>query len=152
MSSIVFEVLLRPDPALRKLVHWSGVALLLTGLVLVALLPVLPAWRLVLGLIWLLDCLRELHSLRLGRARVDTIVLDSKGHIAAIDGYGERLELALLTGSMVLPSLAWIRVKWRDGTGYGELLTRWHAGPENWHRLQLLWHQSREAFRHRPGP
>ena len=152
MSSTVFEVVLRPDPALRLLVQLTGIVLLMAGIFLVVLLPVAPFWRFVLSAIWVADCLRELRNLRLGRARVRSIVLDSRGLVAGIDCVGDRHELTLQTGCMVLPKLAWLRVKSSAGICHGELFTRRYAGAQTWHRLQLLWHQSREVFGHQPGP
>jgi len=152
MSSTVFEVVLRPDPTLRRVVFWSGVVLSSTGIILIALLQVSPFWRVIFSSIWLADCWRELGNLGTGAARMRSLVLDSRGFVAAIDRDGDRDELALLTGSMVLPGLAWIRVRFSSGKCHAELFTQQCAGPETWHRLQLLWHQSREAFGHPPGP
>lgn len=152
MSSTVFEVVLRPDPALRRAVHWTGIALISVGIILIGLLPIAPFWRYACSVLWLLDGIRELFNLRLGRACVCSIVLDSRGLVTAIDGDGDRHDLTLQTGSMVLAGLAWIRVKSTAGRCHGELFTRRCAGPESWHRLQLLWHQSRKAFGHQPGP
>lgn len=152
MSSIVFEVVLRPDPALRRTVHWTGIVLFSVGIVLIVLLPISPIWRFVCSVFWLLDGVRELRKLQLGQARTHALVLNSCGLVAGIDSAGDRHELILRTGSLVLPQLAWIRVKSRSGNCHGELFTRRDTGPETWHRLQLLWHQAREAFGHQPGP
>jgi len=152
MSSTVFEVVLRPDPVLRRAVFWTGMLLSLTGTILIAFLQVAPSWRFVLQAIWLADCARELVNLGSGTGRVRSLVLDSRGFVAAIVNEGDRHELRLLTGSMVLPGLAWIRVGFSDGKCHSELFMRKRTDPETWHRLQLLWHQSREAFGHKPGP
>ena len=152
MSLRVFEVVLQPDPTLRILVLRSGVVLLLTGIVLISFFPVSPLWRFVFSAIWLADCLREIHRLRRGSARIRSIVLDSQGVVATIDDHGIRHASTLLTGSMVLPGLAWIRVNDCNGRRHSDLFTRRRTGPGTWHRLQLLWHQAREAFCHPPGP
>jgi hypothetical protein len=152
MSSTVFEVVLRPDPALREMVDWTGSVFYAVGITLLVLLPVSPWWRFVCSVFWLLDGIREFRKLRLGRPGVRAIVLDSRGLVAGIDGYGDRHDLTLQTGSMVLSRLAWIRVQSGTGNCHGELFTRQSAGTETWHRLQLLWHQSRESFGHQPGP
>jgi len=152
MSSTVFEVVLRPDPILRLLVQLTGFVLASVGIFLILLLPLAPLWCFFLGVIWVADCLRELRGLRLGTARVHAVILDSRGLVGGLDRYGKRHELTLLTGSMVLSRLAWIRVKSNVGNSHGVLFTRRRAGPHTWHRLQLLWHQSRGAFGHQPGP
>jgi len=152
MSSTAFEVVLRPDPTLRRLVFGSGIATMTVGIILVTQLHIPSPWRGVIGAIWFADSLRELRNLRLGAARVSAVTLNSAGNIAAIDFDGDSHELTLLTGSMVLPGLAWFRVQFTSGRRYAELFSRKRAGPEIWHRLQLLWQQSREVFGHPPGP
>lgn len=152
MSSTAFEVVLRPDPGLRFFVQLTGFAMLSIGILLIVSLPIAPLWRIVLLAIWVADCSIELRRLRLGAARVSAIMLNSRGLVTAVDASGDRSELTLLTGSMVLSRLAWIRVRSSAGICHGALFTRRHTGPETWHRLQLLWHQSREAFGHQPGP
>lgn len=152
MSSTVFEVVLRPDPTLRRFVLGTGIAFLSAGIVLIASVQISLLWQCVLGLIWLADCAWEINNLYSGNARVQTLMLDSAGNVAAIDGDNDRHELILLTGSMVLPGLAWLRVRFSSGRCHAELFTAKRTGPEAWHRLQLLWHQSRDAFGHPPGP
>jgi hypothetical protein len=152
MSSIVFEVVLHPDPILRRLVAWTGIAALSAGILLIANLQISPPWRCAIGAIWLADSLMELRNLHRGTTQVSALILDSRGFVAATDASGCRHELTLLTGSLVLPGLAWLRVRFGSGKCHAELFTRRHAGPETWHRLQLLWHQAREAFGHPPGP
>lgn len=152
MSSNIFEVVLRPDPTLRRLVLWTGIAAISGGVILVAQLPIAPLWRCVIGAIWLADSLRELKNLHHGAARVRALILDSTGNVAATGIDGDRHELTLLTGSMVLPGLAWLRVRFGNGRCHAELFTRSRTGPETWHRLQLLWQQAHESFGHPPGP
>ena len=152
MSSSVFEVVLHPDPVLRRFVLWTGIALLSTGCVLIALLQISPLWRWACGLVWLADGLRELRNQRLGSVQVCSLRLDSRGLVVATDVAGQRHDLTLLTGSVVLPGLAWLRVRFASGLSYAELFTAKRADPGTWHRLQLLWHQAREPFGHQPGP
>lgn len=152
MSSTVFEVVLHPDPILRRLVLWTGIALMSCGMILIAQLEISPLWRGAVGTIWLADSLRELRNLHHGATRVCSLILDSAGNIAATDIDGDQHELTLLTGSMILPRLAWLRVRFRGGRRHAELFTRKRSGPVTWHRLQLLWHQARESFGQTPGP
>jgi len=152
MSSTVFEVVLRPDPRLRRYVFRTGIVLTLAGIILVACLQVAPLWRCLIGSIWLADCVRELRNLHMGQSQLCSLVLDSTGTIAATDRNGDHHELMLRTGSMILPGLAWLRVRYRSGKTHAELFTRTRMEPETWHRLQLLWNQGRDLFGHPPGP
>ena len=152
MSSTVFEVVLRPEPILRRLVYGSGLCLILAGLILIAMLPVSLVWRFVFSAFWLVDGGRELRDLRRGTARLASVVLDSEGRVMSTDKDGNRQVSELLTGSMVLPGMAWLRLRSAHGGPHGELFTRQRAGLASWHRLQLLWHQARDAFGQRPGP
>jgi hypothetical protein len=119
---------------------------------LVASVQISPLWRVLIGSIWLADCLRELKNLHSGNKQLRELVLDSMGNVAAIDVQGDRHELTLLSGSMVLPGLAWLRLRFGNGRCHAELFTGRQLGPETWHRLRLLWNQARDAFGHPPGP
>ncbi|MDA0679362.1 MAG: hypothetical protein O3A13_07215 [Proteobacteria bacterium] len=152
MSSIKFEVKLRPDPAIQRLVLGTGIAATIGGVMLITELPISLLWRFALVVIWLGDGLRELRNLHVGAGRVRTLILDSAGNVSALDFEGNAHELRLLTGSMVLPALAWFRLKFESGPCHCLLLIRYRTEPDAWHRLQLLWLQSREFFGHLPGP
>lgn len=152
MSSNAFEVVLRPERTLRRLVFWSGTALMVLGTVLIAHLQIALGWRILFIATWLAECMREQHHLRRGGARLCLLTLDTDGNITATDADGNRDQMALLTGSIVFPELAWFRLRFSDGTRHSELFSRRHSGTMVWHRLQLLWQQAHEAFGHRPGP
>jgi hypothetical protein len=152
MSSIVFEVILHPDPTLRRLVAWTGIAAASGGIILVANLQISPLWRCAIGAIWLAASMRELRDLYRGNNGLSALILDSRGCVAATDADGDRHELTLLSGSMVLPGVAWFRLRSSRGKCHAELFTRQRSGSETWHRLRLLWRQAREAFGHPPRP
>jgi len=152
MSSSAFEVVLRPERTLRRLVSCSGTALMALGIALIAHMQISLAWRFLFVSLWLAVCLREQQQLRRGATRVCLLTLDSDGNITATDADGHRDELQLLSGSIVLPGVAWFRLRFSDGRRHAELFTRGYSGSLRWHRLQLLWQQAHEAFGHRPGP
>jgi hypothetical protein len=77
--------------------------------------------------------------------------LDADGNIAGIGPDGRVEPLTLLSGSIVLKRLAWLRVQFTDGSEYGELLRGDPATDLEWHRLQLLWRHRRTAFGHQEG-
>ena len=148
MSSPAFEVELRPEPTVRRLVLSVGAVTMLGGLMLVGHLELPPVWRAALACLWLMDCLWSLGALAQGARRVRKIRLDAAGTIVAL-GPGGRVEaLTLLTGSFVLRRIAWLRVAFPDGSRHAELLVAASEECAAWHRLQLVWQQRREAFGH----
>lgn len=125
---------------------------MLAGVVLICVTQISPFWRYCLALIWLLDCLWQGWHMYRNASGVTGIALDSDGNVTLLGGNGERRQARLLTGTWVLPRLAWLRVRGQDGFCHGELFAARRSGPETWHRLQLLWQQARESFGHPPGP
>ena len=152
MSSIVFEVVLKPDEKLRRLVRGSGYLLMALGVFLILQMPFAHFWRFLLISIWFAECLREQKNLRSGASRLSSLALASSGVIVATDCAGNRHALILMTGSAVFRGFAWFRVRFNDGSCYSELFVANRHEPAAWHRLQLLWKQAHKAFGHLPGP
>jgi len=125
---------------------------MLAGIILIACLDLAPVWRALAAIIWVADCLRELRNLIRGAARVRQLRLDSDGGIIAVDLNGDEAAVTLMTGSLILPELAWLRLRFADRWSYAELLTKKRANIEDWHRLQILWQQARNAFGQTAGP
>lgn len=146
MSLAVFKTELVPSPALRKTVLLSAVAALLVGTVIIMQLPISLTLRGVLCSIWLLDCAGGLSRLRRGRARICHLHLDANGDIFATGPGGHSEYLELLSGSIVLSRLAWLRLRFPDGSVAAELLAGDPRRDPNWHGLQLIWQQNRAAF------
>jgi hypothetical protein len=113
---------------------------------LIMSLPMAPQWRIALLLVWLADSLRELHALRCGSARVRRLRLNQCGEITAESPCGSQLPMTLLSGSMVLRRVAWLRLRFPDNRRYAELICGNPAKEPAWHRLQLIWQHSGRAF------
>ena len=124
---------------------------MIMGLVLILLLPLAPVLRILLSCAWVGDNIRECRSLVRGAARLRLIKLDAVGNIAGITADGRSEPLILKSGSIVLSRLAWLRVQFPDGSGYGELLRGNPARDHEWQRLQLIWRHSRTAFGRQDG-
>ena len=152
MPSPLFEVKLRPDPLLHRAVLLAGVIAMVIGALIIIDLRLHFLWRCTAGAIWLLDCLFEIRRLLAGEAWVRQVSLDSGGGVTVLDVAGDRVPLTLQSGSIVLRELAWLRVANENGRYYAGLFARRRMDDLEWHRLQLLWQQSRKAFGHRPGP
>ncbi len=146
MSSSRFETVLTPEPRLRQCVLLCGALAMITGSILILLMPLAPVWRLVLAAAWVGESLRELRGLARGAARLRFIRLDAEGNISGIGPDGRLEALTLLSGSIVLSRLGWLWLQFSDGSRYGELLRGDPARDREWQRLQLIWRHSRTAF------
>ena len=124
---------------------------MITGFMLIVFMPLAPVWRILLAAGWVGESLRELRGLVRGARRLSLIRLDADGNIAAIGPDGRCEDLALLSGSLVLSRLGWLRLRFPDGSRYGELLRGDPARDLEWQRLQLIWRHSRTAFGRQDG-
>jgi hypothetical protein len=145
MSLVLLETRLVPDPRLRLLVQLAGWVLLVIGLMLVICLPLGPAWRGVIGVAWVCDVCRELFNLRTFSTRLHSVRLDQTGHIVA-DGPDGEDELTLLSGSLVMPRIAWLRLRFADNCRGAELFRGDMDKDPQWQQFQLIWRQSGGAF------
>lgn len=139
MSSTASSILLRFDPGLRRLVLYSGTAAALMGLIVIALMPLEPGWRVGAGLLWLFFSLRELHATRTAYRYFSSLQLDQAGGVELIRFNGERHSAVLLSSSVVLPGLAWLRFRPPEGLCFGELLCGNCREDQQWRRLQVIW-------------
>lgn len=146
VSSPRFEAVLTPDLRLRQCVLLCGGAALVIGLVLILLMPLAPLWRLLLAVAWVGESCRELRSLVQGAARLTRIRLDADGNVSGRKPDGQYEVLTLLTGSIVLSRVGWLRLGFQGGRRYGELLCGDPARDLQWQRLQLIWRHNRAAF------
>jgi hypothetical protein len=146
MSLAIFKTELVPSPGLRKLVLISGVAALLAGTAIVLYLPLPLVGRGAICAIWIIDCVRELTRVARGNARVSRLQLDANGDIFSTRPDGRRESLILQSGSVVLSRLAWLRLRFPDGSVGAELMSGDPLRDPRWQRLQLIWQQSRSAF------
>ena len=151
MSSARFETVLTPEPRLRQCLLLFAWLAMITGFILILLMPLAAVWRFLLAAAWIGESLRELRALTRGAARLQLIRLDADGNIAGLGPDGRFEVLTLLSGSMVLSRLGWLRVRFPDGSRYGELLRGDPARDLEWQRLQLIWRHRRAAFGRQEG-
>jgi len=145
-SSATFETVLTPDPVLRRTLRLLALAALPAGMALILLLPLAPWLSAAACMAWLASGVRDYRALCRGASRIGCLALDALDNLEGIapDGRGQRLDL--LPGSLVLPRLAYLRVRFPDGACYGELLRPRGAADPDWQRLKLLWRLRRLAF------
>jgi len=98
-----------------------------------------PYWRLLASAIWLVFSARELLNIVAGHKRIRRIHIDSDGSVELVTNEGEQLPAKLLAGSIVLPTLAWLRLEAHDGRRSSELIHGKNAQDKQWRRLQVIW-------------
>lgn len=145
MSSRRFVADLKPDPLLRKIVMLAACAAVLVGLVLLMRLPLPVPARALLIALWLFTGLRQLGRHSRGMQRVQAIRLQ-EGEATVIDRQGRQSPVRIMSGSVVLPKLAWLRLRCPDGLVIGELLRGDAATDKQWRHLQILWRQGAGPF------
>ncbi len=123
----------------------AACAAVLVGFVLLMRLPLPVPVRVLLIALWLYTGLRQLGRHSRGMQRVKAIRL-LEGEATVIDRQGRQSPVRIMSGSVVLPRLAWLRLKCPDGLEYCELLRGDATQNEQWRRLQILWRQGPRAF------
>lgn len=102
-------------------------------------LPLGWEWRLAASCLWMLASERELRVIARGYERYKGIRIDAYGAAALLTQDGDWLPATLLAGSIVLPSLVWLRFKDHNGRHRAELIARKCPENKGWRRLQVIW-------------
>lgn len=123
----------------------AGCAALLTGIALLMRLPIAAWLRLGLAIAWLAGNAWEISRLSRGAGRVKEIRV-GPGEATVINRQGQQEPVQIMAGSVVLPRLAWLRLKLSDGLIFGELLRGDPATNQQWRHLQILWRQGPGTF------
>ncbi len=145
MPSKRFVAELKPDPLLRQVVMLAACAALLTGFALLIHLPLAPWARLGLAMLWLVSQVREISGLARGAGRVKEIRIGTAA-ATVVNRQGKEEPVQIISGSVVLPRLAWLRLRLPDGLICGELLRGDPASNKQWRHLQILWRQGPGTF------
>ena len=129
---------LRADPGQRRLVIGSGTVFALTGLAIVAALPVAAPWQWILALGFSALSAAELlmHVRAYRKCVLLTLHADGSVEIEATDG--ARREARLLPGSVVLRQWAWLRLRSADRAAWAEPLAPGTQDREQWRRFQVI--------------
>ena len=139
MSSSKYSAELATQQKLRVLVLLSGVGLGAMGLVLIFRLPLHFAVTAGMALAWSVLTLSELAAIYQGfRGRCGLRVC-ADGSLLQRDCEGCWRAAELLPGSVVLPRLAWIRLRVGRGARSAELLRARGQKRRDWRRLQVIW-------------
>jgi hypothetical protein len=141
-----FAAELVPEHSTRLCVLLAAALASFTGAAFILTIPVAIGLRAALLAVWIGYCRRDIRCQLRGYARISRLRLDTAGGIRAIGPLGQAELLQLGSGSVVLSRAAWLRMKFADGSVYGELLLGHPLECEHWHRLQLIWQQRSGAF------
>ena len=90
-------------------------------------------------LVWVAIGRFELRRLEKGFDACKAIRIDSSGDAMILDGDDNWVPARLLTGSVLLRKLAWIRLQDRNGRIILELIGGDARQSQNWRRLQVIW-------------
>ena len=151
VSSARFETVLTPDRRSRQFLLLCSCLATFAGLAIILSLPLPPIPRVLLCGAWLGDNFRQFRGLRRGAGRVQHYSLEALDDIVGISPDGLRQPMALLEGSIVLPRLAWLRLRFADGSSYVELLRGDSSADLDWQRLQLIWRLRRTVVGDQEG-
>ena len=139
MPSNAYSAHLNPDPWLRIIVLSSGRLLLAIGLGVILSLELPVAARVVGSLLWLALGKVELVRLQRGFDACAAMRVHADGRIEVLDGTDQWRPCELLSGSMVLRNLAWIRLQSSSGSVLAELYCGNVRDSQDWRRLQVIW-------------
>lgn len=123
----------------------AACAALLIGIALLIHLPIAAWIRLGLAIVWLLGNSWEISRLSRGAGRVKEIRV-GEACATAVSRQGREEPVQIMSGSVVLPRVAWLRLRLPDGLIYGELLRGDPANDQQWRHLQVLWRQRSGPF------
>jgi len=139
VSSNSYSASLTPDPWLRIVVSTSGRLLIAAGLALILVLGIDVELRAMGCLVWVAFGRFELRQLEQGFDACKAIRIDSNGEVTVLVNDEKWVPATLLTGSVVLRKLGWIRLKDQRGQIFLELIRGDARQSQNWRRLQVIW-------------
>ncbi len=139
MSSNAYSSCLKPDPWLRIAVVISAQMLIFAGMVLILTLSLNAAARGIACALWVAYGWFELRRLRRGYESCREIRLLAGGDALVLTSAGQWVSGVVLSGSVVLKNLAWLRLRTAEGAEIVELLRGDGRRCHDWRRLQVIW-------------
>ena len=139
MLSTEYSAEILPDPDLRRVVLVSGVLLALVGNLLIVFLPLGTTVRVFGVALWSLSTLRELIFLRRAWAGCIALKFVANGEVEILGRDLEWRPAQLVSGSILLRSAGWLRVKTAAGYVFSELVRADTQQRRDWRHLQVIW-------------
>jgi hypothetical protein len=124
---------------LRRIVLVTGALLGVAGSLLIVSLPLSTLLRVLGVFLWGLMTLRELSQLRRGWERCIGLKFDANGEVGILDSDYEWHPAQLVTGSILLRPVGWLRLKTASGHVFAEPVRAEHQQLRDWRRLQVIW-------------
>ncbi|MEX2496977.1 MAG: hypothetical protein WD448_12860 [Woeseia sp.] len=109
-------------------------------------LPLLFGYKAAFAGLWFCAGALEFRAQWRGAFRVQRVFLSADGSLYGRSAAGDSEPMQLLSGSVVLARVAWLRLRFPDGARYGVLLTGDARRSRDWHYLQLVWRQRASIF------
>ena len=139
MSSTEYFAEISPDPWLRGIVVVVGALLGFVGNLLIVSLPLATVFHVVGAFSWSLVTLWELRELRREWTRCIRLRFIANGEIGVLDADHEWHPAQLVSGSILLRSTGWLRLKTSGGQVFAELVRAGHQRSRDWRHLQVIW-------------
>ena len=139
MLSTEYSAEVSPDPHLRRIVLVSGVLLTLAGNLLIVFLPLAIALRVLAVTLWSYSTWRELVFLRRAWAGCIALKFVANGTVEILGPDLEWRPAELVSGSILLRSTGWLRVKTTAGHVVAELVRADGQQGRDWRHLHVIW-------------
>ena len=139
MLSTEYSAEISPDPCLRRIVLVSGMLLLLAGNLLIVFLPLAITLRVLGVALWSFSSVRELVFLRRAWASCIALRFVADGEVEILGPDVEWHPAQLVSGSILLRSMGWLRVKTIAGPVVAELVRADRQQRRDWRHLQVIW-------------
>lgn len=139
MSSKAYSAHLTPEPWLRIVVIISGRLLFAAGLALILTLELSVTIRAAGSLLWLIVGKLELRRVQSGFDDCMAVRVHADGRIEVLNANREWQSCKLLSGSIVLRNLAWLRLQPSSGPALAEPFHGNVRHDHDWRRLQVIW-------------
>lgn len=139
MLSTEYSAEISPDPCLRRVVLASGIVLALAGNLLIVFMPLPIALRVFGVALWSFATLRELVLLRRAWAGCIALRFVANGEVQILGADLEWRPAQLVSGSILLRSMGWLRVKSTAGPVVAELVRADRQQRRDWRHLQVIW-------------
>ena len=117
----------------------AGVLLALAGNILIVTLPLAISTRVFWMAVWTFSTLRELVLLRRAWAGCFALKFVASGEIKLLGPDHEWRPAELCSGSILLRSIGWLRVKTAAGHVFAELVCADRQQRRDWRHLQVIW-------------
>jgi len=109
------------------------------GVAMILLMPIRWPWRVLAAIAWLATSTHDLNVIRKGHRQCRCIRIQHDGGAQLLSPEGCWFPATIVSGSIVLRGVAWLRFEADNGQRFAELICRKRPQFEAWRRLQVIW-------------